>query len=946
MSSQLYRLGRTMARRRGVVLLVWLVLLVGTGLAAVATGGQLEDNLTIPGTEAQDGLDVLGQRFPQISGTSGQLVFVAPQGDSIADHAAEVTAVLDEVADVDDVVAVADPFDGTNPLALSDDGRHAIATVQLGSHLGDLAPQTVPALEAAATLPEGSSLEVHLGGSVFTQTSVHVSATEGLGVLVALVVLAITFGSLLAAGLPLLTAVLGIGAALAAVLAIAAFTPVSSTAPTLALMIGLAVGIDYALFVLSRHRSQLATGMDVHESIARSVATAGSAVVFAGATVVIALCGLFVAGIPFLTVMGLTAALAVAVAVAVALTALPALLAVVGERLRPRAGSRAAARAMTEQSGVEPSEDGRVHHTLGARWVVLVTRLPVLTVVLVVAGLLAMAVPAKDLALGLPDNGTAHEGSPQRETYDLVADAYGEGFNTPLLVTVDIIRTTDPLGVMAGLADDLRALDGVAAVGLSTPNATADLGIVQVVPETGQSDPATADLVAEIRDQRATLEERYGVTDLKVTGQTAVTIDVSERLADALLPFGVFVVGLSLILLTLVFRSIAVPLKATVGYLFSVLAAFGAVAAVFEWGWFADVLNVAKVGPVISFLPIILMGVLFGLAMDYEVFLVSRMREAYVHGADARRAVRTGFRASARVVTAAAVIMISVFAAFIPAAEATVKPIALGLAVGVFVDAFLVRMTLVPAVLALLGDRAWALPRWLDRRLPSLDVEGAALEHHLAHEAWVAEHGPVAVRAQDVLLGEDHEPLAAPFSATVPPGRVLVVTSADRVARRALLSAVAGRLRPSGGTLVVLDRVVPDESSWLRSNVDFVTRWPSGVALPALLGPGWGKGPGLVVVDDVDQPVPGRPADPAEAAARWQALVELASDGRTVVAGCADPSAAYAIVPDDLLTLPLASGSGAPEAAPSRAAAPTGGPTTSAVDPSAPAPTSTQEVAR
>ncbi|KGM08700.1 transporter, partial [Cellulomonas bogoriensis 69B4 = DSM 16987] len=484
MSSQLYRLGRAMARHRRAVLTSWLALLVAVGALAGLSGGQPQDELTIPGTEAQEGLDVLDQRFPEAGGTTAQILFVAPGGDvrAVAD---QVRDVLAEIADAPDVEYVGDPLDGTDPLAVSDDGSHALTTVRLGSELGDLDPGTVPALEAAAERGSaGTDLEVHIGGSVYAETSVHITVAEVLGVVVAMVVLAITFGSFLAAGMPLLTAVIGVGITMAAILALAALTPVSSTAPTLALMIGLAVGIDYALFVLSRHRSQLATGMSVEESIARSVATAGSAVVFAGATVVIALCGLFVVGIPFLTVMGLTAALAVTIAVVIALTGLPALVAVAGERLRPRPGSRAAVRALVEQHGDSPDTPGLVGsgqggasgatsaRTMGSRWVHLVTRRPLLTVLVVVLGLGAMAIPAKDLALGLPDNGSAEPGSPERVTYDLIDEAYGPGFNATLVVTVDIIRSTDPLGVMADLAEDLRGFEGVAQVGMATPNPT------------------------------------------------------------------------------------------------------------------------------------------------------------------------------------------------------------------------------------------------------------------------------------------------------------------------------------------------------------------------------------------------------------------------------------------------------------------------------------------
>jgi RND superfamily putative drug exporter len=435
---------------------------------------------------------------------------------------------------------------------------------------------------------------------------------------------------------------------------------------------------------------------------------------------------------------------------------------------------------------------------------------------------------------------------------------------------------------MDRLGDDLAQVDGVEAVALSTPNPKADLGIVQIIPEAAQADPATAALVREIRSRADALEQRHGVDDLLVTGHTAVTIDVSDRLAGALLPFGVVVVGLSLILLTVVFRSIAVPVKATLGYLLSVAASFGAVAAVFQWGWLAEAMNVARVGPVISFMPIILMGVLFGLAMDYEVFLVSRMREEYVHGASARRAVDAGFTSSARVVTAAAVIMISVFAAFVPNSDASVKPIALGLAVGVFVDAFVVRMTLVPAVLALLGDRAWWLPGWLDRRLPVLDVEGAGLEHHLEHEAWTGRHGQAVVRAEGVRILDEHgSPLVAGVDAVVRPGEMVLVRTDDRLARRALLTALAGRLETADGRLVVLDRVLPDEAAAVRSRAHLFDRFPRVEVLSGL-GRRRTSEPVLVLVDDVDVF-----ASVDVLARRWDLLAALAGRGVTVVAGAA-----------------------------------------------------------
>jgi len=905
MSSFLYRLGQAVGRRAGRTVAAWLVLLVGVGALAGGLGGTLQDDLTIPGTESQRGLDVLDQRFPEVAGVSGQLLFVAPEGEQVRAYDDQVRRVLERTRDVEHVLLATDPFEEGGRLTVSEDGRHALSQVQLDIPLDQLEESTVAELEEAAELPSGAGLDVHLGGSLFANKQVEVTWVEGVGVLLALVVLAVTFGSLLAAGMPIVTAVVGVGVSMAALLVVAAFGTVNTSTPTLALMIGLAVGIDYALFIVSRHRGQLAGGMDVRESVARATATAGSAVIFAGATVVIALLGLVVARIPFLTVMGVAAAGAVSVAVAVAITLVPAMLALAGERLRPRPGSRT-----TRNAAVQPGET----YTLGARWVAAVTRFPAVTAVLVVGLLLAAALPAKDLALGLPDNGTAEPGASERITYDLVTDAFGPGFNAPLLVTVDIIRTTDPLGVMDALGKDLGRLDGVEAIGVTTPNRKADLGIVQVVPERAQTDPATADLVRDIRDRADELEREHGVDELMVTGHTAVTIDVSDRLRGALLPFGLVVVGLSLLLLMVLFRSVAVPVKATLGYLLSVGASFGAVVAVFQWGWFAELVNVTKVGPVISFLPILLMGVLFGLAMDYEVFLVSRMREEYVHTRDALRSITVGFTSSARVVTAAAVIMISVFAAFIPHSDMSVKPIALGLAVGVFVDAFLVRMTLVPAVLALLGERAWRLPDRLDRVLPTLDVEGEALAHHLEHERWTAQHGPAAVRAEALTVRDGDATLVPPTDLLLRHGDLAAVAGDDRVARRALLAAVAGRLSHDEGRLVVLDRVLPDEAGAVRRRVAFLTVWPDRAELVALERRAL-RGEGLlVVVDGLDEGL----AAPDAAADRWAVAARLVEHGATVVAGCSvgasAAGAAQGAVPV-LLEAPL-SGAPVPEVVP------------------------------
>ncbi|MBN1095484.1 MMPL family transporter [Blastococcus sp. TML/C7B] len=658
-------------------------------------------------------------------------MFVAPEGQAVTDPAftAAIEQTLAAAAEVDQVGTVLSPFD---TLSLSADGRAALAQVRFDVSPELLADDALDALVTTTEPAEEAGLETAVGGDAFGTTGVEVGPLEFVGVGVAVLVLVLTFGSLLAAGMNLGIALTGIAVGMGGLLLTSNLVTLSSTAPTLALMIGLAVGIDYTLFILSRHRTQLAGGMAPLESAARAVGTAGSAVVFAGLTVIIALSGLAVVGIPFLTVMGIGAAGTVAVAVLVALTLLPALLGFAGERLVPKAGSRAARR-----EEADARESSGVGGSMGARWTRLITRRPLVTVLAALAGLLVLALPAPQLELALPDNSAAAEDTPQRQAYDLVSEFFGPGVNGPLVVLVEGL---DPATAEGALGDVVGAIAGTPTAtpgefegGLDgvrfaspTPLPGGTAAIVSVIPETGPQDEATHDVVAELRALAGDLEERTGA-ELAVTGQTAVAIDISDRLAGALLPFALVVVGLALVLLLLVFRSVLVPIKATVGFLLSVAASFGAVVAVFQWGWLSDALGVPTTGPVISFLPIMLMAILFGLAMDYEVFLVSRMREEFVHGAAPRDAVVTGARHASRVVVAAALIMFSVFASFVTIDDVTVKAIAFGLAVGVLVDAFLVRMTLVPAVLALLGRAAWWLPAWLDRLLPDLDVEGAAL---------------------------------------------------------------------------------------------------------------------------------------------------------------------------------------------------------------------------
>ena len=854
MSTLLYALGRWSYRHPWRVLVAWLLLLGIAGGGALAFMKGTDNSFSIPGTEAQEGIALLDRSFPQASGTSAQLVIVAADADTVTaePYAGEIDDTVARLEDLDGIIAVTDPFSEMVTGMISDDESAAIIRLQFDGQATDVSDETKDGLEAVAddlreTLPDGS--QVAMGGDLFSTSVPALSLIEAVGVLIALFVLIVTFRSFAVAWFPLISALIGVGLAIALIYVSTAFASISSTTPMLAIMLGLAVGIDYALFIVARHQDQVRAGTEPEESAARATGTAGSAVVFAGVTVLIALVGLGFAGIPFLTTMGIAAAVAVAIAVIVAITLTPALLGfakgrVAGwghgrkQRGMPLPGSRRRA------AGAEPGEDSRREDdTVPApapvvranRWVMLVTKHPIVTTVAVVLTLGVMAIPAASLALALPNAGQQPETSQARQAYDLTAEHFGPGANGPLIMTGTIVTSTDPLGLMADLADEIEQVPGVKEIALATPNETADTGLIQIVPETAPDDPATADLVRALRELAPELEDEYGV-DLKVTGFTAVGIDISDRLGAALLPFGIFVVGLSLVLLMIVFRSIWVPIKAALGYLLSVMAAFGVVAAVFEWGWGADLLHVTREGPVISFMPIILMGVLFGLAMDYEVFLVSRMREDYVHarraaGSHATRdgrdtaiaAVRSGFTASARVVTAAAVIMFAVFAAFVPEGDSSIKPIALGLAVGIAVDAFLVRMTLVPAVMALLGDKAWWMPRWLERVLPHFDIEGEAVERELSLADWPEPDTTAAVVGEDVTVRADGGPagdVSLFESATfrVEPGGTLIATGDPR-ATRAFGLAVAGRLTTTDGLLRVAGHLLPGRAAWVRAHV-------------------------------------------------------------------------------------------------------------------------------
>lgn len=885
-SSMIYRLARACYRHAGRVIALWaLVLAVLAGLTATV-GGNFDDQFRIPGATSQTALDQMRMTFPQAAESSASVLVLAPKGDTVNTPSvrAAVEAHAAKMTDLPWVSYVMLPYDSHVLGMISDDGTAGLLSVRAKDGISTSTmtdAQREMLFEQAAALQAAiPGSEVHVGGELFAVSLPKVTIVDLAGVGVAIIVLVIVLGSLWASLMPILLAVVGAAASLMLIKTAAGITPINSTTMILALMLALAVGIDYALFIVSRHRDQLAAGMEVEESACRATATSGAAVVFAGLTVIVALAGLAISGIPFLGVMGAFAAASVAIEVALALTLLPAMLGLAGDRLRSKKGSKVAS--------------GRASHW----WVGVVTKWPAVTIAAVVLVLGALAIPAKDLTLALPNSGTNAPGSADRVTYDLVAQRFGVGYNGPLIVTGTIVESTDPLGIIDGIKADIQAMPGVKLVAMAVPNLNADTMLIQVIPTTGPDDHATIDLVRALQNKAVDWKSKYNVSAF-VTGYTAVALDVTQRLADALLPFAIFVVGLSLVLLTMVFRSIWVPIKAALGYLLSVGAAFGIVTLVFNKGVGRQIINLPEAVPVISFMPIILMGILFGLAMDYEVFLTSRMREEYVHG-NHTNPTEEGFVHSAKVVIAAALIMVSVFGFFVPASDGAIKPIAFGLAIGVAIDAFVVRMTLGPAVMKLLHGRAWWLPRILREKMPVMDVEGEVLAHQLRVQALPAPDAPETIYGQGLAAVTPEGTLFEGVDLDVSPGQTLVVSGATRP-RVALLLALSGRTQLTSGDLRLLGLAMPEQGGQLRRRATFV-EGTSPDAARAL-----GRPSELIVVNDADRlDAAGREAlDAILAQQRLRPADAEPSETPvpTIVLGTLDPAGVPGLTPDSHVRL-------------------------------------------
>ena len=709
MATLLHRLGLASVRHRVAVTVAWLVVLLALAVGAGTLAGKTVNTFSIPGQESTTALDIMQKRFGNASaGATAQVVFQAPASGKITDPATagKVTQVVGTLGKLPGVVSASNPLDPQRP-TVSRDQSAAYSTVTYRVQPSEITNDERAALQSAVTHSQGSGLTVEVRGDAAQENGADIGgAAEFIGVGVALVVLALTYGSLIAAGMNLLTAIVGVGIGALGITTLTGFVDLQSTTPILAVMLGLAVGIDYCLFIVTRFRQELRRGLDVSSAAAMAVGTAGSAVVTAGLTVVIALAGLSVVGIPFLSEMGLAAAGTIVIAVLVAITLVPAIMSFVGRRALPR----------KHRSPHTTHEDQSRGFYRG--WANVLTRQRLISLVVAVVGLAVVAIPVLSMQTSLNQKDPA--GSSAAKASAIIDRGFGPGFTGPLLILVD--GTGGP-AYAASVREKVATLPGVALATPPQPDAAGNAALITVIPSSGPDDSATVNLVHTIRDDvpDATNARVY------VTGQTAVSIDVSQKLSDALPIYLLLVVGLAFLLLVLVFRSVLVPVVGVLGFLLTIGSALGATTAVFQWGWLHGLVNADVTGPLLSLAPIIIVGILFGLAMDYQVFMVSRMHEAHAHGAAPREAIVTGFRQAAPVVVAAATIMFAVFAGFVPEGNQTIKPIAFALAIGILFDALIIRMIAVPAALALLGRSAWWLPRWLGW-LPVLDVEGAALE--------------------------------------------------------------------------------------------------------------------------------------------------------------------------------------------------------------------------
>ncbi|WP_338484253.1 MMPL family transporter [Streptomyces sp. SCSIO 75703] len=735
-------LARWCVRRRLVTVLLWLLAFGGVAAGAGLTGSAYSNDYGIPGTDADRAYRLMERGFPGLNGDSDTLVWHTDSGTvRAADVEQTMTRTLDRVAELPGVTSVTNPYDDPDAGTISEDAHTAYASVTFGQSSADMDPATARAVVDTAKAAEGDGLEVELGGSAVALTqSGGGHLAEAVGVAVAAVVLFLAFGSLAASVLPIATALVSVGTAYAGITLLGHVMTVADFAPMLGTLIGLGVGIDYALFIVTRHRRGLKRGLDVTEAAAQAVATTGRAVVFAGATVCIALLGMLILRLNFLNGVAVAAALTVVLTVAASVTLLPALLSFIG----PRALNRRERRRLAE-NGPQPE----LPTGFAARWSAFVERRPRLLGALALVVVTVLALPTLGLRLGTSDQGNDPQRTTTRQAYDLLADGFGPGVNGPLTLVTEVHGAEDRLA-LDNLGASLRATDGVAAVTPVTYNASGDTAHLAVVPTSAPQSEATSHLVDRLRGDVLPRAETGTSLDVHVGGVTAGYDDFADVIVGKLPLFVGVVVGLGCVLLLLAFRSIGIPLKAAAMNVAAVAAAFGVVVAIFQWGWGSELLGLGSAGPIEPFLPVIMVSVLFGLSMDYQVFLVSRMYEEWLETGDNRRAVRVGLAETSRVINSAAVIMISVFLAFVLSGDRVIAMFGIALAAAVALDAFVLRTLLVPALMHMLGGANWWLPRRLDAWLPRISIEPP--EARAAHERLAAATDAVVA---DVLAEKD-----------------------------------------------------------------------------------------------------------------------------------------------------------------------------------------------
>ena len=736
MNGALERLGVWAARRRWWVIAAWVLILVGLWLGRSAFGGTFVNDYSVPGSQSEQGLDVLRADFPAASGYGGQIVFKADTG-KVADQSQAVAETMKNVGALPHVLSATDPLTVSGTPAVSADGTIAYGNVSWdvvptsldSAYLSTLDTAVQPARQAGLTVEYG-------GGAGQIGQAPDDRDSEIIGLTCALLLLLIMFASIVAAAIPLVAAIFSVGSGLALVGLLAAATTLPTSAPTVATLLGLGVAVDYGLFLVARHREQLDHGMPLEQSIGRTVATSGAAIVVAGSTVVVAILGLYVSGVAFVGALGLASAVVVAVTMLSALTLVPAMLAVAGPRVRSGRDRRAEKRA--EQADL-PVREPDHENTAFARWGRMVSDRPWPWAIGSVLVLVVLAIPLFSLRLGQLDAGTDPTSQSSRRAYDLITQGFGPGANGPITVVVELPAGTDPSTVLGGISTTLQGTPGVASVGAPAVSPSGRTGVLNVVPTTAPDAEQTSALVDRLRtDVLPTVGEKT-----YLVGTVAGYVDFTEKIAGRMIWLILAVVLLSLILLTVAFRSIVIAVKAAVLNLLSVGAAYGVVIAVFQFGWGSGLLGLDEKVPIPAFVPMLMFAIVFGLSMDYEVFLLSRVHEVWVTTGDAHRSVAIGIGSTARVITTAAAIMVVVFSSFVLDSDPTIKMLAVGMAVAVLIDASLVRMILVPALMSILDRRAWWLPAWLDRVIPDLQLEGGEPPEP-APEPPAAEQPPAA----------------------------------------------------------------------------------------------------------------------------------------------------------------------------------------------------------